>query len=171
MHACAHTRAHTHTHALLQNTSLGLGCWQAQPVAAPPAPACQLPPYLQFSTEGHQQYAARGGSASCPLIMLTGFRAATQGLPESVLGFLTQPLEQPVMPGAVLSDPPFSAMHGCTCSGSGQPPRITPQGEGGGLSMDCTEGSKAPTKWITAVVLVAVLPPLAIGLAILVFVK
>lgn len=83
----------------------------------------------------------------------------------AIAASVTQPIPAPAVPGSVIADAAFTQYFGCRCSDEGKL-RVA-----GGVAECKEDGDDMHTRLIIAIVLVAVLPQLALGLGILIFVK
>jgi len=81
---------------------------------------------------------------------------------------ITQPIPAPSPPGSVVADAGFTHFFGCQCNtGDGRELRVV----AGVAECMGKDQDNMHRRLIIAIVLVAVLPQLAIGLGILIFVK
>ena len=134
------------------------------------AQSCQLPTFLSFSAAAIP-VGSPTSQLSCPALLLGSFSATTAGLPPSLVDTITSPFPPSTPPGAVIGGPGATLYYGCSC-GSGASLVVS-----GNITVSCVSnpsaggGGTQDSKYILAIVLVAVLPMAVIALGTFVFIK
>eukprot|EP00798_Chlamydomonas_sp_ICE-L_P026803 gene26803-4397_t len=124
-----------------------VACTDATPPKIPRT-SCTLPAWLFF---GPSQNISQ--TVSCPLPMLRSFETYTSGMDAQISSIITHPFAS-AAPGAVLgSEATLTGLYGCSCLPKGEHLEVEDDG-----SVRCKGGSDDNSKFIIAIVLVAVLP-------------
>ena len=160
---------------IMQGSGLGVclqppGGSSSSAVATAAAQSCQLPPFLSFSAAAIP-IGSPTSQLSCPALLLGSFSSTTASLPPSLVDTITSPFPPSTPPGAVIGGPGATLYYGCSC-GSGASLVVL-----GNITASCVGnpsaggGGTQDSKYILAIVLVAVLPMAVIALGTFVFIK
>lgn len=168
---CTRAPAHAHLHALParpQGTNFN-ACTGTVPQQLP-ASECVPPPALVFAATPTP--VASAPALECTPLVLRSFQAATRGLSPEAAAAVVEGFSLPTPPGAVLAGPGLTRFSGCTCVG-GSSLQHTAEG---GLECVVTRSRRtlmsahvdsSDTRWIIAIVLVAVVPQLIWALVVI----